>query len=288
MKTALVLAAAGLAFWPAMEAGNLAPVATGATTSVAQTDDFSWKKRMSAGQTLEIKGVNGDVRAVLASGSEAEVTATKNSRRSDPDEVEIKVIEHADGVTICAVYPTPRRSRQENECAPGDEGHMNTENNGWSFATIQTNANNAWNTILNRIQVTGGTTDNLKQFYTALYRVFINPNISSDVNGQYRGVDNAIKTVAAGRTMYRNISGWDIYRSWASLAGLIAPEASDIAESMVLDAQIFGSLPRWTDQHKEDFIMPGDPGPVIVTSIFVLTAPRCSSPWASCASYHHA
>jgi len=129
MKTALVLAAAGLAFWPAMEAGNLAPVATGATTSVAQTDDFSWKKRMSAGQTLEIKGVNGDVRAVLASGSEAEVTATKNSRRSDPDEVEIKVIEHADGVTICAVYPTPRRSRQENECAPGDEGHMNTENN---------------------------------------------------------------------------------------------------------------------------------------------------------------
>jgi len=146
--------------------------------------------------------------------------------------------------------------------------NMNTENSGWSFATVQSNANTTWNTVLNRIQVTGGTTDNLKQFYTALYRVFINPNISSDVNGQYRGVDNAIKTVAAGRTMYRNISGWDIYRSWASLAGLIAPEASDIAESMVLDAQIFGSLPRWTDQHKEDFIMAGDPGPVIVTSIY--------------------
>lgn len=128
MKTVLVLAAAGLAFWPAMESGNLAPEAAIATSS-AQSDDFSWKKRMSAGQTLEIKGVNGDVRAVLATGSEAEVTATMSARRSDPDEVEIKVIEHADGVTICAVYPTPRRSRQENECAPGDEGHMNTENN---------------------------------------------------------------------------------------------------------------------------------------------------------------
>jgi DUF4097 and DUF4098 domain-containing protein YvlB len=99
------------------------------TATVSQDDDFSWKKRMAAGQTLEIKGVNGDVRAVLAESDEAEVTATKQARRSDPDEVEIKVVEHADGVTICAVYPTPRRARQENECAPGDDGHMSTENN---------------------------------------------------------------------------------------------------------------------------------------------------------------
>jgi DUF4097 and DUF4098 domain-containing protein YvlB len=129
MKTVLVLAAAGLAFWPAMETESVPSGALATTTAVSQSDDFSWKKRMSAGQTLEIKGVNGDVRAVLATGDEAEVTATKHARRSDPEEVEIKVIEHADGVTICAVYPTPRRSRQENECAPGDDGHMNTENN---------------------------------------------------------------------------------------------------------------------------------------------------------------
>lgn len=127
MKTVLVMAAAGLMFWPAMEERGTGPAAVIAT--VAQDSDFAWRKRMSSGQTLEIKGVNGDVRAVLADGDEAEVTATKRSRRSDVDEVEIKVIEHADGVTICAVYPTPRRSRQENECAPGDDGHMNTEDN---------------------------------------------------------------------------------------------------------------------------------------------------------------
>lgn len=127
MKTVLVMAAAGLMFWPAIEERSIGPAAVIGT--VAQDSDFSWRKRMSAGQTLEVKGVNGDVRAVLADGDEAEVTATKRSRRSDPDEVEIKVVEHADGVTICAVYPTPSRSRNENECAPGDEGHMSTENN---------------------------------------------------------------------------------------------------------------------------------------------------------------
>lgn len=128
MKGILVLAAAGLTFWPALDRGTSIPAAAAATV-VSQDEDFTWKKRMTAGQTLEIKGVNGDVRAVLADGDEAEVTATKRARRSDPDDVEIKVVEHADGVTICAVYPTPRRSRQDNECAPGDEGHMNTEDN---------------------------------------------------------------------------------------------------------------------------------------------------------------
>jgi hypothetical protein len=128
MKTVMVLAAAGLVSWPTVDTGSLGPEVRVAAIE-QQAADFTWRKRMAAGQTLEIKGVNGEIRAVLADGDEAEVTATKRARRSDPDEVEIKVLEHADGVTICAVYPTPRRSRQENECAPGDEGHMNTNDN---------------------------------------------------------------------------------------------------------------------------------------------------------------
>jgi hypothetical protein len=73
--------------------------------------------------------VNGDVRAVLASGGEAVVNARKHSRHSDPDDVEIKVVESEDGVTICAVYPTPARARHENSCEQGDHWSSNTENN---------------------------------------------------------------------------------------------------------------------------------------------------------------
>jgi len=91
--------------------------------------DFNWHGRIAAGKRLEVKGVNGDVRAVLASGTEAVVNARKHARRSDPDEVEIKVVESDEGVTICAVYPTPPRARQENTCEPGDRWHTNTENN---------------------------------------------------------------------------------------------------------------------------------------------------------------
>src|ERR1044071_3009248 len=100
-----------------------------ATVAVAAGQDFNWHGRLAAGKRLEIKGVNGDVRAVLRSGAEAVVNARKHSRRSDPDEVEIKVVESDEGVTICAVYPTPARARRENTCEPGESWHSNTENN---------------------------------------------------------------------------------------------------------------------------------------------------------------
>src|SRR5207247_9142488 len=94
-----------------------------------QAQDFNWHGRLAAGKRLEVKGVNGDVRAVLASGAEAVVNARKHARRSDPDEVKIEGVESDEGITMCAVYPTPRRAREENTCEPGDRWHSNTDNN---------------------------------------------------------------------------------------------------------------------------------------------------------------
>jgi hypothetical protein len=125
--------------------------------------------------------------------------------------------------------------------------------------------------MLNRVQASGGSATDLQKFYTALYHVLVNPNISSDVNGQYLGFDNVIHT--ASHSVYQNYSGWDIYRSWAALVGLIAPaEASDIAKSMVLDGQQGGLLPKWSHNQNEAFIMTGDPGPVVVSSLYAFGA----------------
>ena len=94
----------------------------------ARAEDFRWSGAIARGKVLEIKGVNGGIEAGPASGSEVEVTARKSGRRSDPSEVEIKVVEHGGGVTICAVYPSPSDGRP-NECQPGSGGRMNTRNN---------------------------------------------------------------------------------------------------------------------------------------------------------------
>ena len=108
----------------------LTAIAFGAPApAAAQSSDFRWHGRLASGKRVEVKGVNGDVRAVFTSGPEVEVTAAKHARRSDPDDVKIEVIEHDGGVTICAVYPTPRRARQENTCEAGDRWHSSNEDN---------------------------------------------------------------------------------------------------------------------------------------------------------------
>jgi hypothetical protein len=91
-------------------------------------DDFEWSGRIAAGKSIEIKGVNGAIFVNSTSGTEVKVVAKKDGRKSDPAEVSIEVIEHAGGVTVCAVYPTPWGDRP-NECAPGEGGRMNTKNN---------------------------------------------------------------------------------------------------------------------------------------------------------------
>ncbi|HSL68981.1 MAG TPA: DUF4097 family beta strand repeat-containing protein [Longimicrobiales bacterium] len=103
-------------------------VASLAAAAPAGAQDWTWRGRVAADKWLEIKGVNGSIRAVAATGNEIEIEAAKSARRSDPDDVKIEVLEHAGGVTICAIYPAPP-NREANECRPGEGGRMNSQNN---------------------------------------------------------------------------------------------------------------------------------------------------------------
>jgi hypothetical protein len=81
-------------------------------------EDFHWQGKVAPGGAVEIKGINGGIQASAASGDQVEVTAVKRARHGNPDEVEIKVVEHAGGVTICALYPG-----STSDCQPGESRH---------------------------------------------------------------------------------------------------------------------------------------------------------------------
>jgi len=108
----------------ALLAGALvAAAAPTAAQTPAQGDHWEWRGALSAGKTLEVRGINGTIRAEAATDRQAFVTAEKTARRDDPADVRIEVVEHAGGVTICAVYPG-----SGNRCAPGG-GRMNVHDN---------------------------------------------------------------------------------------------------------------------------------------------------------------
>jgi hypothetical protein len=105
-----------------------AAAATHAGGLAAQEGEvYQWRGTLAPGKILEVKGVYGPVRAVPAGGATAEVRAEKSGWRSDPTEVRIEVVEHSDGVTVCAVYPSA--GRRENRCEPGPGGRSSVRKN---------------------------------------------------------------------------------------------------------------------------------------------------------------
>lgn len=81
-------------------------------------DDFRWQGQVNSGQAIEIKGVRGNIRVEATAGKVVEVVATKGGPKGEAGKVSLKVIEHVQGVTICAVYPTIDPA-QPYVCRPG-------------------------------------------------------------------------------------------------------------------------------------------------------------------------
>ncbi|GAA1705456.1 GH92 family glycosyl hydrolase [Fodinicola feengrottensis] len=148
------------------------------------------------------------------------------------------------------------------------------ENPNWDFDAIHTATHSSWNTLLNRVQVGGGTTAQQQIFYTALYHSLLHPNVYSDSNGQYIGFDNKTHTVDSGHSaFYANFSGWDIYRSQAQLSALVAPgQTSDIAQSMIDEYQQSGMFPKWAQNNGESYVMVGDPADEILADYYAFGA----------------
>jgi predicted alpha-1,2-mannosidase len=150
----------------------------------------------------------------------------------------------------------------------GARRNLEAEAPNFDFDRMRREARAAWNRELGRVAVTGGSADDLKSFYTALYRAQLHPNVFTDVDGRYRGMDDAVH-VARDRTQYSNFSSWDLYKSENQLLALIQPERyRDMLLSLLADHREGGKLPRWKEQSIDPAHMSGDPAiPMIAEGV---------------------
>lgn len=149
-----------------------------------------------------------------------------------------------------------------------------TENSGWDFSTVKSTAQKTWNTLLNKVQVSGGAADKTQQFYSNLYKLFIQPNITSDVNGQYFGSDDKVHTVAAPqKDQYGIFSGWDTYHGVSQLQAMFDPAAaSDQAQSLLNYYAQNGILQQWGYLNLDNYVMVGDPADSIIADYYAFGA----------------
>jgi predicted alpha-1,2-mannosidase len=127
----------------------------------------------------------------------------------------------------------------------GAQKNLQTEAVDWDFDRVRTAADRAWNLELNKIQVTGGTPPQLKTFYTALYHTMIQPNLFTDVDGQFRGRDLR-NHKADGFTNYTVFSLWDTFRAAHPLYTIIEPHRDvDFINTFLAQYDYGGRLPVW-------------------------------------------
>ena len=151
------------------------------------------------------------------------------------------------------------------------EANLRAENpEGTAFDAVREKAHAAWNEMLNRVQIEGGTHDERIVFYTALYHALMGENLYSDADGRYLGMDGQVhRLVAPQKAQYSTFSGWDVYRSQLQLLTLLAPDvASDEAQSLLNQAdQNGGEWDRWTHNAGITHVMNGDPAAPAIADI---------------------
>ncbi|MCF8304369.1 MAG: GH92 family glycosyl hydrolase [Bacteroidales bacterium] len=127
----------------------------------------------------------------------------------------------------------------------GARKNLEAEWQNWDFEGSKAQARYVWNEHLKRVEVSGNDTPEKITFYTALYHSLLNPNLFSDVDGNYRGTD--LKTHHMdGRLQYTVFSLWDTYRATHPLFTILERQRSkDFIRSMLNHYRQGGQLPMW-------------------------------------------
>ena len=136
--------------------------------------------------------------------------------------------------------------------------NMRAEISGWDFEKVKAQAQATWNKELNKVQVTTSN-DNKINFYTALYHAYINPTTYTDVNGEYKGLDQGVHK-ADGFTNYTTFSLWDTYRALHPFFNITQPgRSNDMVKSMLAhyDQSSLHMLPIWSHYANDNWCMSG-------------------------------
>lgn len=137
--------------------------------------------------------------------------------------------------------------------------NLNAEQKGFEFEKVVKEGHDEWARTLDRITVEGGTEDQRRVFYTALYHTQIHPTVLQDVNGEYPKMESNENGKTAGNR-YTVYSLWDTYRNLSQLETLLYPDKQvDMINSMIDIYREWGWMPKWELFSRETWTMEGDP-----------------------------
>ncbi len=116
-----------------------------------------------------------------------------------------------------------------------------------SFADLRSAAKKAWEAELSRVEITGGTEEQQRIFYSCLYRTALFPRIFHEYDSSGNAVHySAYSGGAKPGVMYADHGYWDVYRAWYPLMSIINPgRLGEILQGWVNASKEGGWLPQF-------------------------------------------
>ena len=141
----------------------------------------------------------------------------------------------------------------------GAIANLDAEVPDFDFDRVQADAKRQWVEALSVLDVEAPLHDR-RSAYTALYHTLLGPTLFMDVDGSYRGSDNAVHR-AEGYSHYSTFSLWDTYRALHPLLTIVQPERrnADFVNSLLAHQRHspYGILPVWSFHGLETWCMIG-------------------------------
>lgn len=138
------------------------------------------------------------------------------------------------------------------------------------FEAVKQKGRNIWNNTLGRILVEGGTVDEVRTFYSALYRMVFFPNklYEKDVNGNIVHYSPFNGKVLPGY-MFGGTGFWDTFRALYPFLNLMFPSINkEMQEGLINDYNESGFLPEWSSPGARP-VMIGNNSASVVSDAYV-------------------
>ncbi len=152
-----------------------------------------------------------------------------------------------------------------------DQAEINLKEVGdKNFETVENNAKAQWNKVLGRITVSGGTTDQIRTFYSCLYRMLFFPLKFYENNAQGKIVHYSPYTgeIKDGY-MFGGTGFWDTFRALYPFLNLMYPSiVKEMQEGLVNDFKEGGFLPEWSAPGYRN-VMVGNNSASIVSEAYI-------------------
>lgn len=148
--------------------------------------------------------------------------------------------------------------------------NLKAEMPDFDFESQAAKARSQWETALSRIEIEGGSLNDRRTFYTALYHCMIAPNVVSDVDGAFRRNNQQVGMAPKGSRRYSTMSIWDTFRAWHPLMTILDPQlVSDMTASMLDMYDATGELPIWPLGSNETKCMIGYHAASVITDAYI-------------------